>query len=248
MPQARSRVIFSIRVILSICRLSGDSGNIDRMIITIDGPAGSGKSTVARQLAEKLGIRFLDTGAMYRSIALAVLKANVSPDDSDSVAGVADVSRIEMPGDGIELNGVDVTSEIREPAVTAAASIVAANPRVRQRLVAIQQSIGRAGPLVTEGRDQGTIVFPDAAHKFFLTASLPARAARRQAELLRKATAVDLMEVMNQIRLRDERDEQRETAPMKPAADARIIDTSEMTVNEVVLLLLNLIGSETEKR
>jgi cytidylate kinase len=215
------------------------------MIITIDGPAGSGKSTVARQLAEKLSIRFLDTGAMYRSIALAVLKADVSPDDSEAVAGVADSCRIDMPGDGIRLNGVDVTGEIREPAVTAAASIVAANPQVRQRLVAMQQSIGLAGPLVTEGRDQGTVVFPSAAHKFFLTASLTARAARRQAELLGKATSVELQEVMNQIRLRDERDEQRATAPMKPAADARIIDTSEMTVEEVVLLLLKLINGST---
>lgn len=217
------------------------------MIITIDGPAGSGKSTVARQLSEELGIRFLDTGAMYRSIALAVLMANVAPDDSEAVAEVAENCRIEIPGDCIRLNGVDVSGKIREPAVTAAASLVAANPRVRQRLVAMQQSIGLAGPLVTEGRDQGTIVFPRAEHKFFLTASLSARAARRQAELQRNATVVELQEVTNQIKLRDERDEQRATAPMKPAADARIIDTSEMAVEDVVLLLLRLIRGDTSE-
>lgn len=207
------------------------------MIITIDGPAGSGKSTVARQLAEKLSVRFLDTGAMYRAIALAVLQAHVSPDDGRAVAGVSQNCRIELPADGIFLNGSNVTAAIREPEVTTVASIIAANPAVRQRLVKMQQAIGATGSIVTEGRDQGTVVFPDAPHKFFLTASLAARATRRQAELQRKSLPQSLDDVMDQIRLRDERDEQRATAPMKPAPDAVIVDTSSMDVDEVVRLL-----------
>lgn len=213
------------------------------MIITIDGPAGSGKSTVARRLAEKLSVRFLDTGAMYRAIALAVLQAHVSPDDGQCVASVARNCRIDLPADGIFLNGSNVTAAIREPEVTTVASIIAANPAVRQQLVSMQQAIGAAGSIVTEGRDQGTVVFPDAPHKFFLTASLPARAARRQAELQRKSLPQSLDEVMDQIRLRDERDEQRATAPMKPAPDAVIVDTSSMDVDEVVQLLFQRIIS-----
>jgi cytidylate kinase len=207
------------------------------MIITIDGPAGSGKSTVARKLADKLAVRFLDTGAMYRAIALAVLNARVQPEDAQAVASIARDCRIDLPRDGIELNGVNVTAAIREPEVTTVASIVAANPAVRTRLVAMQQAIGAAGSIVTEGRDQGTVVFPEAPHKFFLTASLDARAVRRQAELQRKSLSQPLHEVMEQIRLRDERDEQRETAPMIPAADAVIVDTSAMSIDEVVQVL-----------
>jgi cytidylate kinase len=211
------------------------------MIITIDGPAGSGKSTVARRLAEKLSVRFLDTGAMYRAIALAVLQAHVSPDDCH----VAQNCLIDLPADGIFLNGSNVTAAIREPEVTTVASIIAANPAVRQRLVKMQQHIGADGSIVTEGRDQGTVVFPDAPHKFFLTASLAARAARRQAELQRKSLPQALDEVMEQIRLRDERDEQRATAPMKPASDAVIVDTSSMEVDEVVQLLFQRIVAGT---
>jgi cytidylate kinase len=216
------------------------------MIITIDGPAGSGKSTAARMLAEKLGVRFLDTGAMYRSIALAALRAGVAPEDADAVTRVAEHCRIDMPDNRILLNGADVTMAIREPEVTYVASIVAAHAGVRRRLVALQQAVAQAGPLVTEGRDQGTIVFPNAACKFFLTASLAARAARRQAELSRKSIPSSLEEVTEQIQQRDERDEQRATAPMKPADDALLIDTSDLSIEQVVQLLLNAISQRSE--
>jgi cytidylate kinase len=215
------------------------------MIITIDGPAGSGKSTAARMLAEQLGVRFLDTGAMYRSIALAVLQAGVAPEDADAVTQVAEYCRIDMPDDRILLNSVDVTTAIREPEVTLAASIVAAHAGVRRRLVALQQAVGQAGPLVTEGRDQGTIVFPNATCKFFLTASLAARAARRQAELRKKSLPSRLEDVTEQIQQRDERDEQRATAPMKPAADALLIDTSDLTIEQVVQQLLKAISNRS---
>jgi len=207
------------------------------MIVTIDGPAGSGKSTVARMLADRLQIRYLDTGAMYRAIALAVVQSEFSESNDDDVARVAADSEIEFCGSDIRLNGVNVTNEIRDANVTAVASVVAANPRVRARLVEMQQQIGRSGDLVTEGRDQGTVVFPNAPYKFFVTASLGRRAQRRHREMLKRGVKLPLQTVKTQLRQRDERDENREYAPMKPADDAQVIDTSDMSIAEVVEVL-----------
>lgn len=211
------------------------------MIVTIDGPAGSGKSTVAKRLAQQLGVRFLDTGAMYRAIALAVQRANRSLQDPVAVADVAQACQIRFEGDSLLLNEDDVTTEIRSPDISAAASLVAAIPEVRRQLVRLQQEIGLQGSMVTEGRDQGTVVFPGARHKYFLTASLEARAQRRLQELLRKGLSSSLEEVREQIRERDERDEQRELAPMKPASDAQLLDTSDLSVDDVVQLLMRQI-------
>lgn len=204
------------------------------MIITIDGPAGSGKSTVARLLAERLHIRFLDTGAMYRAIALAVLRGNVDENDQSVVADVVSGSRILFDKDRLLLNDADVTAEIRSPEVTAVSSIIASNPSVRAKLVELQREIGRNGSMVTEGRDQGTVVFPEASHKFFVTASLEARSRRRQRELANKGVNQPITVVMDQLRQRDERDETRAHAPMKPAENAIVIDTSDLTIAQVV--------------
>jgi cytidylate kinase len=204
------------------------------MIVTIDGPAGSGKSTVARLLADRLQIRYLDTGAMYRAIALAVVQSEFSEHNSDEVAQIAATCEIKFSGNDVLLNGVNVTNEIRDANVTAVASVVAANPKVRQRLVEMQQTIGCSGDLVTEGRDQGTVVFPDAKYKFFVTASLGRRAERRHREMLTRGINLPLQTVETQLSQRDERDENREYAPMKPAADAQVIDTSEMSIADVV--------------
>ena len=204
------------------------------MIVTIDGPAGSGKSTVARLLADRLDMRFLDTGAMYRAIALAVLQAAADENDSPAVKRIVSASGITFDGDRLLLNGQDVTSEIRSPEVTAVSSIIASNPCVRERLVELQRQIGNNGNMVTEGRDQGTVVFPDARHKFFVTANLEARARRRQRELAHKGVNQPLSVVMDQLRQRDERDEQRAHAPMKPADDALVVDTSDLTIAQVV--------------
>jgi cytidylate kinase len=207
------------------------------MIITLDGPAGSGKSTVARLLAERMSYRFLDTGAMYRAVALAVLKAAGDENDLAAVTKLVEACTIEFDGDHLLLNQEDVTAEIRSPEVTAVSSIIASNPGVRNRLVELQRAIGRRGSMVTEGRDQGTVVFPDAEHKFFVTANLEARARRRQRELAHKGVNQPITTVMDQLRQRDERDEQRAHAPMKPAENALVIDTSDLTIAQVVEMI-----------
>lgn len=217
------------------------------MIVTIDGPAGSGKSTVSRQLANLLQVRFLDTGAMYRAVALAVLRSGVAPDDSTAVARIIPQVNLEFQDTKLFLNGEDVSAAIRTPEVSAISSVVASQPAVRSRLVELQREVGRQGSLVTEGRDQGSVVFPQAEFKFFLTASLDARAERRMKELQSRGESTQLETVRNEIRERDFRDETRSVAPLKPADDAILVDTSGLQINEVVNKLLQLIKAQSSE-
>jgi len=199
-------------------------------VIAIDGPAGSGKSTVAKRLAARLGLEYLDTGAMYRAVTFAALRRNLDPSDADDVARLA--GKVEMSVDeAVTVDGVDATIEIRGPEVTRAVSQVAANPGVRKEMVRRQQEWATArGGGVLEGRDIGTVVFPDAELKVFLTARPEVRAERRSKEV----ADLDYETVAADIARRDALDQGREASPLEEAADALVVDTSDLDVDDIV--------------
>ena len=204
------------------------------MIITIDGPAGAGKSTVARMLADRLGFEFLDTGAMYRAVAWACVDRGVDLNDVNDVSGtVAEIS-IQFEGNRIVCNGRDVTTEIRSAEASHAASIVAAVPAVRLEMVRLQRESAADNDYVTEGRDQGSEVFPNSGCKFFLTADLKERAGRRLLELQSRGQSGSMEDVLAQIIDRDERDRSRDIGPLVKADDAIEVDTSRKAIEQVV--------------
>ncbi len=190
------------------------------MIITIDGPAGAGKSSAARALAQRLGFEFLDTGAMYRAVTLAALRAGVDVHDHQALARLMDAIHLEMPPGRVLLDGQDVSDQIRTREVDQTTSPIADSPVVRGRLGEMQRAIAAGRRMVCEGRDQGTIVFPDAFCKFFLSAAVEERARRRQAQMAKRGETVDLAALLPAIEARDRRDADRELAPMRQAADA----------------------------
>lgn len=211
------------------------------MIVTIDGPAGSGKSTAARGLAARLGFEFLDTGAMYRVVAWKCLQDGCDLHDQAACARAAQRVRIAFDHGRVLADGKDVTDAIRTPEVTQAASLVAVNPEVRRTLDELQRQLASGRNVVTEGRDQGTAVFPHAECKFYFTADPKVRARRRQQELAAQGTDVPLEELVQQIRDRDLRDAGREVAPLKCADDAVRIDTSHKTCEETLDLLEEIV-------
>jgi CMP/dCMP kinase len=211
------------------------------MIVTIDGPAGTGKSTVAKTLATRLGFEFLNTGAMYRAVAYSCLQREIDLADTEMVGQVPPQLQIVFSQSRLLLDGHDVTDAIQRQAVTLGASIVAANPLVRGCLVELQRAAARGTSLVTEGRDQGTVVFPEAECKFFLTASPEERAKRRQRELQAKGEFIELEDLLSQQALRDERDQTRACSPLQPAEDAIVIDTTAMSLEEVATYLESLV-------
>ncbi len=204
------------------------------MIVTIDGPAGAGKSTAARTLAGRLGFEFLDTGAMYRAVTLAALRARTDPLDADALTCLLAGLRLEMPPGRVLLGGEDVGGPIRTAEVTAASRPIADSPVVRRHLVGLQREIARGRDIVSEGRDQGTVVFPDAACKFFLVADPEERARRRHREMLARGEPADLADLLRAQQERDRRDAARDLAPMVPAADAVVLDSTALTIDEVV--------------
>ncbi len=217
-------------------------------IIAIDGPAGAGKSTVTKQVANKLGLLFLDTGAMYRSVTLAVLREGIDLHDQERVQVIAAKSKIQLFANPISgqpmqvlLNGEDISTEIRMAEVTANVSVIAAQAPVREILVRQQQLIGQSGGVVMEGRDIGTHVFPDAEIKIFLTASAQERAKRRQADLIAQGqVAPDLATLEHEIQERDRKDSTRDHAPLIQAKDATLVNTDGLTIEEVVATIVNM--------
>jgi CMP/dCMP kinase len=220
------------------------------MIIAIDGPSGAGKSTLGKMLAKKLNLLYLDTGAMYRAVALAVDRAAVPHRDIDRIEYIAETARIELVGDPddlrVILDGKDVTAEIRTLEIAQAASIVSTISEVRRIMVDHQRAIGQAAPngCVLEGRDIGSVVFPKADIKFFLTAKPEARARRRFSEDKAKGRISTYEQTLAEINERDERDVSREDSPLTIADDAIVIDTSELDLNEVFEQMLAVLQKE----
>jgi cytidylate kinase len=220
------------------------------MKIAVDGPAGAGKSTIARLIAERLGLRYLDTGAMYRAITLEALRRGVDTNDEAALMRVAtsvdlNISFQGSSGNLVYLDEEDVTELIRQPNVTAHVSAVSSHKKVREFIVALQEQIGKQGSIVMDGRDIGTVVMPDADWKFFLEATVEERARRRKIELEAQGVPVDLSELQEQIRQRDHRDSTRDNSPLRKAKDAILVDTTSLSISEVVHRLLSLIKEDS---
>ena len=215
-------------------------------IITIDGPAGAGKSTVSRMLARRLNYVYLDTGAMYRAVALEVLKEGIDPGDEKALERLCEEIAISFAEDSrgqrILCQGEDVTEQIREPEVSWMASTVSMKRPVREAMVALQRKMGAQGRLVAEGRDTGTVVFPRADTKFFLVADPGERALRRFRELRAQGKEAKPEEVEEEVRRRDDQDSSRDLSPLKPAEDAHLIDSTGVTPEEVVERILEVLG------
>src|SRR5580658_7589625 len=213
------------------------------MIITIDGPAASGKGTAAKGIAERLGFEYLDTGAMYRAVALAAIRLRISCDDHSGVAGILSQIVLEIPSGRVILNGEDVTEPIRSPELSQGASKVAEIPAVRAFLIPQQRQIARGRNIICEGRDQGTVVFPDAPVKFFITADVRTRAERRYRQLIEQGIESSLEREIAELNERDKRDREREVGPLREPPDAIHIDTTHMSPDEV----LNRLEKEIRK-
>ncbi len=205
----------------------------DLIHVAIDGPAGAGKSTIAKIIAERLNILYVDTGAMYRALTWKLLSESINLKDIPNIVNIAINTSIKLDGEKVFIDGLDVTEEIRLPKVSNHVSIIARIPEVRTRLVEIQRDIAKEQSLVMDGRDIGTYVLPSAKFKFFLTATAEERANRRYIELIKKGINTSLEQLQKEIKLRDKMDSERIFSPLKPADDAIIIDTTSKSILSV---------------
>ena len=220
-----------------------------KISIAVDGPAGAGKSTIARRLAREMGYRYVDTGAIYRTVAYFMDLWGVSPKDTDGVTRYIDelTVNIEYDDEGVQhmiMNGMDVTDDIRTPEISQKASLIAAQPVVREALLDMQRETARQYDVVMDGRDIGSVVLPKATVKIFLTASAEVRAHRRCKELQEKGQKVDYNQILKDIRQRDYQDTHRDIAPLKMTRDSVKLDTSDMTVDEVIAAMKKIIGEK----
>ena len=216
----------------------------ERLVVAIDGPVGSGKTTVARLVAKKLGMTLVDTGAIYRCLALEAEEKGIDWNDAESLAELAGRLDVKFaaaePEQKVMLGGTDVSFEIRQPRISQGASIVSEHPQVRKALLGLQREFARAGNVVMEGRDIGTVVWPQARVKVFLDASDEVRARRRHRQQLEKGIREDFKQTLEQLRERDRRDSGRSVAPLRPAKDAVVVDTSNLSIDGVVDRIVEL--------
>ena len=219
-------------------------------VVTIDGPAGAGKSSVAKRAAALLGIKYLDTGAIYRAIALILAKSEINPDNEEFLSEALSEIKIELKQNSVLVNGFDVSGEIRTPEVDELASVYSAVPLVRKALLSLQKDQENYGSLIAEGRDEGSVVFPDAKVKFFLTASPEARAKRRCLERISKGQEADYDEILSAIKKRDLNDSTRKFSPLSVPEGAIYLDTSDLTeeqaVNFIVSRVKEALSNETK--
>ncbi len=218
-----------------------------RKIITIDGPAGSGKSSVAKRVAQELGFVHLDSGAIYRAVTLFLLQRSVSPSDVSKIEECLKELDLKVKDQQIYINGENVTEAIRSPQVDEMVSLYSALPVVRKYLLTLQRELQDGQDLIAEGRDMGTVIFPDADLKIFLKADAKTRAIRRWKELMERGVDISFDDVYYQIIQRDEKDSNRELSPLIPAEDAIILDTSDLTLDEVVERVIKLVKDHVEQ-
>ena len=234
-----------LHFIKSSLNLNNTGDNMTKSVIAIDGPAGAGKSTIAKMAAQKLGYIYIDTGAMYRAVAWRVLQEYTPPVSTEQIISVLDDINIKLSYDEnknmrVETNGTDVSAAIRTPEVTALVSQVAAVSEVRTKMVELQRAMAKCGKVLMDGRDIGTCVLPNADLKIFLTASVEERANRRARQMKEKGYDIDVEEIKKDIIARDEADMNREISPLKKADDALLLDTTEMTIEEVLAAIVKM--------
>lgn len=213
-------------------------------VIAIDGPSASGKGTVAQLVAERLGYHYLDSGALYRIVALAAQQKNISWQDEPALANLAANMSIRFTDDNIYFSGQNITEDVRTEAMGRGASEVAVHPAVRRALLDLQHSFRQPPGLVADGRDMGTVVFPDAATKIYLTASAEVRAERRYKQLMGKGIHANLSDILQDLQRRDARDQQRPVAPLQQSADAKLLETSQLSIEQAVEAVLEAVQKQ----